>query len=650
MAVIRRPALLFHCQHSLGLGHLVRSLALAEALAERFRVVLLSGGRVPRGMRVPAGVELVELPAVIAGVGGGLRSADGRSTIERTLALRGQRVLAAFDELGPTVVLVELFPFGRKKLAGELAPLLERARAAGAVTACSVRDILVGRGERQAEHDLRASRLANQLLDLVLVHADPRLARLEDTFRPSDPLRARVEHTGFVTPTGEPPPRAERPRGVVVSAGGGLVGGPLLRAAVEAQRLGGRPMHVIAGPFLPEPEWRDLEAAAGGEPPQKGQTPLCGFTLRRTVPSLSAELAAAEASVSQCGYNTALDVLRSGVPALVVPFAAPGEDEQTRRAERLASLGAVRVLDPVRLAGPTLAGEIDALANFRPQRLDLDLDGARRSAELLADLAATASARARPAPTRGGAWLEPLRRALDAAAAPVAFFFRDDDAGWEDDRLLALLDLFAERSLPVDLGAIPRVLEPALARKLLLRVDTAPAPVGLHQHGLAHANHEPEGRKCEFGPSRSHAQQRRDIAEGAERLRELLGDAVQPIFTPPWNRCTRITGECLAELGFACLSRESGAAPLGVIGLPELSVSVDWVKRRKGAPLSRAEIGLLLAARVPSGAPVGVMFHHALMDDVDRRLADELLGLLSDHPNAECPPMSALVPDLAGVS
>ena len=31
-----KPTLLFYCQHSLGLGHLVRSIALADGLAEYF--------------------------------------------------------------------------------------------------------------------------------------------------------------------------------------------------------------------------------------------------------------------------------------------------------------------------------------------------------------------------------------------------------------------------------------------------------------------------------------------------------------------------------------------------------------------------------------------------------------------------------------
>jgi predicted glycosyltransferase len=101
--------------------------------------------------------------------------------------------------------------------------------------------------------------------------------------------------------------------------------------------------------------------------------------------------------VSQCGYNTALDVLRAGVPALVVPFAAPGEDEQARRAARLAATGAVRALDPGHLNGERLAAAVlDLLADPPdPRALDIDLDGATRSAELLADLAAARSARPR---------------------------------------------------------------------------------------------------------------------------------------------------------------------------------------------------------------------------------------------------------------
>jgi predicted glycosyltransferase len=124
-----------------------------------------------------------------------------------------------------------------------------------------------------------------------------------------------------------------------------------------------------------------------------------------TVPDLRAELRAASASVSQCGYNTALDLLSTGVPALVVPFAEGGEDEQTRRAERLERLGAVRVLHAARADGPALAAAVLDLLRFRPASVALDLDGADTSALTIANLLARQDAPA-PDPAR------PLARPL----------------------------------------------------------------------------------------------------------------------------------------------------------------------------------------------------------------------------------------------
>ena len=223
-------------------------------------------------------------------------------------------------------------------------------------------------------------------------------------------------------------------------------------------------------------------------------------------------------------------------------------------------------------------------------------------------------------------WLDPVAEALDSEGPPVQVFFRDDDAGWRDDRLRALLDCFEAHGLPVDVAAIPQALGPGMARELVAR------GVAVHQHGLAHANHEPEGRKCEFGPSRSAAEQRRDIEAGRELLRERLDGQVEPIFTPPWNRCTRDTALCLAELGFEVLSRESRAEPLGV--LRELPVSLDFVR------LSPEE---LVRRFVVAEPPVGVMFHHAEMDDAAMDRAGELLGLLAGHGRVAARPMMALV-------
>lgn len=378
-----RRTCLFYSHHSLGMGHLVRSLALAEALVERFDVVLLNGGPLPEGMRVPPGIEVVVLPPIAQDEAHQLVSRDPRYTAAEARTLRRALILATYRRTAPAVVLLELFPFGRKKFAEELAPMLEAARACPdprPLIVSSVRDLLVtGRQHRQL-HDDWAAATAIRYLDAVLVHADPAFARLEESFAPATPLSVPVHYSGFVVPAGDdggPAPARARP-GLIVSAGGGLVGGALFRAAIEAQAqlwpLLQLPMTIIAGPFLPEPAWQALHRAAVSQE---------GVQLLRFVPDLRSVLAGAAASISQCGYNTAMDLLRARVPALVVPFGEGGENEQRVRAERLEALGLLRVLPADALDGSRLATEVLRLLEFRPADVRLSLDGAQESARFL---------------------------------------------------------------------------------------------------------------------------------------------------------------------------------------------------------------------------------------------------------------------------
>ena len=233
------------------------------------------------------------------------------------------------------------------------------------------------------------------------------------------------------------------------------------------------------------------------------------------------------------------------------------------------------------------------------------------------------------------AWLEPLRELLDRSAGDVEFFFRDDDAGWADAHLQALLALFDRYATPLDLAVIPGALGPVLSRQLRARLRAAPELLGVHQHGYVHSNHELSGRKCEFGMSRSRLAQRHDLESGATILRERLAAPVDPIFTPPWNRCTETTVECLVELGFRALSRDRGAARLDRRGLWELAVDVDWCKAFAAAtPLDT--LGRSLAKAATGGHAVGIMLHHAVMNDAQLEPLGELLRLLSRHPASRC--------------
>jgi predicted glycosyltransferase len=357
---------------------------LAGAIGADFDVVLLNGGRLPPGTRVPPGVDVVNLPPLGQDAAfEHLVSHDATMSVAEAQARRQRLVVETFERVRPQVVLIELYPFGRKAFEFELLPLLEAVAACGAdrpKVLCSLRDILVGGRVHQAKHDERASRRVNAYFDGVLVHSDPTFARLEESFDPATPLRVPVHYTGFVAPPAGT--SAVRPqRRLIVSSGGGMVGEPLVRAAVEVhtslEAATGLTTTVVAGPFLPEPVWAWLQGEAERSP---------ALTAIRQVPDLAHEIRCSALSLSQGGYNTTMDLLRAATPAVVVPYGEGNEDEQGRRARRLAELGLLRVVPPAELDARRLLAELLGGLAFRPQAVPLDLDGAGATARILGDL------------------------------------------------------------------------------------------------------------------------------------------------------------------------------------------------------------------------------------------------------------------------
>ncbi len=394
-----KPKILFYCQHSLGLGHLVRSLALAESMSVEFRVLLLNGGKLPKQVAVPSAVEIINLPPLGFDENGQLASRDGRRTVERAQALREKIILETYRAEKPQIVLIELFPFGRKKFANELIPLLDEAKGKAKIV-CSLRDILVGKRNDQARHDERAIETANHYFDAILVHSDANFARLDESFQTSKPLLVPVFHTGFVASKAQPSSarkQRNRPGQIIVSAGGGLVGDSLFRTAIEAHKILSKRTEIettiVGGWFLPESDWVGLQELAKSER---------GLRFRRFVPNLRGKMSLSDVSVSQCGYNTALDILLSGVAAVVVPFGdSGGEDEQTKRARRLEKMGALRVCE-----NPTakvLACEIEKSFEFQPQNITLDFSGGENSTQFVKNLL--------PKNQTKKSWLEPVKHA-----------------------------------------------------------------------------------------------------------------------------------------------------------------------------------------------------------------------------------------------
>ena len=376
-----RPALLFYCQHSVGMGHLMRSLALLRALTTRFDVTLVSGGALP-SFAETHGARVVALPPVGVDEHGALVSRDHRRRLDRALDIRRRMLLDAYRASRPRAVIVELFPFGRRKFAAELEPMLQAARAGAPATrpvvCCSLRDILVSR-DKQAKHDDKSMQLLHAYFDAVLVHSIRRSRRSKNRWLPASGCLCQCITPALFTAAGQRDRRGTGHRGRRLSSppAGDWWASRCSRRRSKRRRSSPTGGVVLSRSlpvrFSPRTD-RRLRRLAQSAPQ---------VTMRHAVPDLGHELRHAAGSVSQCGYNTALDLIESRVPALVVPYGDANEDEQLKRARRLEALGALRVLPVAEMTPPRLAAEIISLAAFTPTVSRLNLHGAERTADLL---------------------------------------------------------------------------------------------------------------------------------------------------------------------------------------------------------------------------------------------------------------------------
>ncbi|MUM77570.1 hypothetical protein GKC30_07995 [Pseudodesulfovibrio sp. F-1] len=380
---------LFYCQHVLGVGHVFRSLEIVRALSGH-EVVMVAGGA-EIDISPPANMRLERLPGL-------MMSPDFKTFIptepgadaEEVRTRRIERMRALMDRYRPDILLLELFPFGRRAFRFELLPVLQGIRAGEwgkCKTACSLRDILVEKPD-PAKYARRVLDMLNPHFDLVLVHADPALVTLDETFPAVADIVAPVRYTGYVAARPEPGSgaalRQELGLGhtplVIASAGGGQVGNELVRAAIHSSILLAttRPHTLMAftGPYATDADHQRCQTLAAGHPH------IC---VRRFTSRFPAYLDAADLSLSLGGYNTTMNLLAAKTYGLVLPFAQ--NREQSMRTSRLEQRHAVGLLTPADLDPERLALCIAQALTRSAEPAPINLDGAATTARLLEELA-----------------------------------------------------------------------------------------------------------------------------------------------------------------------------------------------------------------------------------------------------------------------
>jgi predicted glycosyltransferase len=378
--------ILFYVQHLMGVGHVFRAMRIVKALTGAGMQVELAYGGEPIPNFQGHGARVHFLPPVRA-VGEAFNKLEDPSGNPLTDDYRNRRrdlLLDILAETRPDVVITEAFPFGRRQMRFELLPLLEAARRMEPrpIILSSVRDILQETGKAEKDRDTIA--YVRSLFDHVLVHGDSRLVRLERTFPMAGEIADKVLYTGIVAPEEVSSPATEETYDVVVSVGGGALGRKLVMAAAAAKErsiLRDARWCIVTGLRFSEEDKAELHALVSGD-----------VVLRGFLPNLPSALARAKLSISRAGYNTVADVCMAGCRAIVVPLSDGIETEQIRRAEILAANGFAETLAHDMETPEAIAAAIGrAMARPAPDRSRIDLDGAQKTARIIADLAAGSS-------------------------------------------------------------------------------------------------------------------------------------------------------------------------------------------------------------------------------------------------------------------
>ncbi|MGF1477156.1 MAG: glycosyltransferase family protein [Geminicoccaceae bacterium] len=365
--------ILFWCQHLLGSGHLRRTEAVLGGFGGAGWVTcLVMGGPVSKLRSSPD--EILQLPPVHVEPDGGWRllTSDGRDPTAALWQNRTNLLLKTMNRFRPHALVVEMFPFGRRAFAPELTALLDHARDGPnrPWVACSVRDILVAKAKPGRSEEI-VQRL-RRWFDQVLVHGDPRWIKLDATFDQVPMIADMVRYTGYVS-SQTAPQKSHKSDHILVSAGGGAVGGRLVAAATEAAKSaeGARFLwHVVAGN-------RATDWHAADKPDN--------LLVERERSDFIDLLAKAGVSVSQAGYNTVVETMIAGTPMVLVPYADAGENEQTRRAGMLAERGVAQVIQERDLSVETLLPAIDRARKRIGQVPSIDTDGVASSVRAVSD-------------------------------------------------------------------------------------------------------------------------------------------------------------------------------------------------------------------------------------------------------------------------
>jgi peptidoglycan/xylan/chitin deacetylase (PgdA/CDA1 family) len=246
------------------------------------------------------------------------------------------------------------------------------------------------------------------------------------------------------------------------------------------------------------------------------------------------------------------------------------------------------------------------------------------------------------APLWGQAPTDWRRRLADTlekgcSSQPPQVYFRADGIGAGGRAFDALCRLFRLFEVPLALAVVPSWISEIRKEQLFASAPPTEPLWDWLQNGWRHVNWQRTGVKSEFGEHRPFEKQWKDIWQGRQKMQDIFGSSLLPVFTPPWNNLSAATLRVLHELEFR------GITALGGVhrgfkypaSLKNIRIHLDLhVRNGKDGASDFRSLLEDLSALLTKKEPFGVVIQHHRMTPFAFQFLQELLRFLKHAAQA----------------
>lgn len=327
--------ILMYSHDTYGLGHIRRSMAIANHLRDNnTNVLILTGSPIAGRFSFPQQVDFVRIPGMIKKTNDEYQSLSIRIDDEHALRIRTNLILATAQTFQPNLFIVDKEPHGLKR---EVLPTLRWLKKESPQT-CSIlglRDILDDSEViRKDWTDKGVYASLAELYDSIWVYGNQDVYDPVTEYQIPPEVQNKVKFTGYIPRKKISESSKARIRQryrlldndvfVVVTTGGGGDGIEVLDHYLTMHEYYPTSLPiksiVITGPFMPKSERAKIQQRAK----------LHGIKTLPFDPKLEDLINAADLVISMGGYNTICEILTQKTPALIIPRETPRREQLIR--------------------------------------------------------------------------------------------------------------------------------------------------------------------------------------------------------------------------------------------------------------------------------------------------------------------------------